>query len=121
MITVAPTDVCALEHISWSIALGVARTLKERQRLPRRLASGVSRCAGANVLEAASGESCSRFNREQLIEYPIVRFPICLVAPAGSGPESAPVTNRDIAAAVMDEPAILQGTRRLGDADSADA
>src|SRR5207253_9642258 len=58
---------------------------------------------------------------ERLTEDPIVRFSICLVAPAGSGLESTPVQNGDIAAAVMDQVAPLQGARRLGDADSADA
>jgi hypothetical protein len=49
-----------------------------------------------------------RFSLERLTKDPIVRFPICGVAPAGSGLESPPVKNRDIAAAVMDQTALLQ-------------
>ncbi len=58
---------------------------------------------------------------ERLAEGPLVRFPVCLVAPAGGGPESAPVENRDIAAAVSNQPPLLQRARRVGDADSTDA
>src|SRR6202158_2816936 len=68
-----------------------------------------------------AGNALNRGERERLTEDPIVRFPICVVASAGSGLESKPVKNRDIAAAVMDQTALLQRSRRLGDADSADA
>ena len=64
---------------------------------------------------------CAITRSERLIEDSFVRFPIGAVAPAGSGLESTPVENRDIAAAVLDQIPPLQGTGRIGDADSADA
>src|SRR6266576_1434090 len=57
----------------------------------------------------------------KLIEGPVIRCSIRLVAAAGSGLEPAPVENGDVAAAVTDQFALLQRARRLGDTDAADA
>jgi hypothetical protein len=51
----------------------------------------------------------------------VVGISICVVAPTGGGLESTPVEDRDIAARVMDQAALLESARGLGDADPADA
>src|SRR5437867_4179434 len=61
------------------------------------------------------------FVGKRLTEDPIVRCSICLVAAARSGLEPSPIKNSDVAAAVTDQIARLQGTRRLSDADAAHA
>lgn len=55
---------------------------------------------------------------ERRAEDPIVSVQIRVVTSAGRGPESAPIKHRDIAAVVLDQTAVLEGTRRLGDADA---
>jgi hypothetical protein len=51
-------------------------------------------------------------------EDPAVSVQIRVVTSAGRGPESAPIKHRDVAAVVSNQTAVLQGTRRLGDADA---
>src|SRR5690242_2141530 len=69
-----------------------------------------------SVAELAFG-----FGRERLIESSSIRFPILAVAAAGSGLESTPVENRDIAATVANQISLLQRTCRIRNADSTHA
>ena len=59
-------------------------------------------------------ELAFRFGRKRLIESSSIRFPILAVAAAGSGLESTPVENRDIAATVVNQISLLQRTCRIG-------
>src|SRR4030095_11184164 len=68
-----------------------------------------------------TGRSVWAWGGRDLPEDPVVRIPIGLVAHARCGLEASPVEHGDIAAAVMDEVALLQSARRFGDAHSADA
>src|SRR5204863_9154870 len=56
-----------------------------------------------------------------LTQRPIIRCSIRLVAAARSGLEATPVKNGDVATAVADQFARLQGTCRLGHTDAANA
>ena len=57
----------------------------------------------------------------RLPQHPFVRVQIGLVAAACSCLETAPIENRDVASAVVNQPSGLQRACRLGDANAADA